>query len=323
MDRRLKADIIIPVYKPGELFLEQLLRLSRQASLIERLIIINTEEELMGEEIKKAVSKYGAFPNSPLFGKTQLIHIKKREFDHAATRRMGAEMGEAEFFVFMTDDALPEDDSLLLELLKPFSDENVALSYARQLPRKDCREAECFTRAFNYPEDSLIKTEADIGRLGIKAFFASDVCCAYRRSVYGKLGGFVDHAIFNEDMIYARKVLKNGYSISYTASAKVIHSHNYSLSEQFHRNFDLGLSQAENEEVFGGIKSEGEGVRLVKSTALHLMKKGMPLSVAGLFFSSAAKYAGYLSGKNYRRLPKRLLKAFAMNKDYIDKYYGF
>ena len=315
-----KTDIIIPVYKPGEEFLRLVERLLPESEYIEKLIIINTEEELMPHELYLKLKAMGEADASPLFGKLKIIHIKKADFDHAATRRMGVSYSNAEFFIFMTDDALPYDDRLIRELLRPFCNENIALSYARQLPREGCREAERFTRAFNYPPESRIKTEKDLESLGIKAFFASDVCCAYRRSTYDRLGGLTDHAIFNEDMIYARKVIDSGYGISYTASAKVIHSHNYGPMEQFKRNFDLGLSQAEHGEDFGGIRSEGEGIRLVKSTALHLLKTGRPLGLIGLFFSSAAKYSGYIAGKNYRRLPKRLIRAFTGNRTYVDKY---
>lgn len=315
----MKADIIIPVYRPGELFMKQLSALKENAAYIDRLIIINTEENLMPSFVHDAITGAGADENSPLFGKPELIHIKKEDFDHGATRRLGVSVSKAEFFVFMTDDAIPEADTVC-ELLKPFKDQSVAMSYARQLPRDDCREAEKFARSFNYPEESRIKTEKDIKDMGIKAFFASDVCCAYRRSVYDSLGGLVDHAIFNEDMIYARKVLKNGYAISYSAKAKVVHSHNYGPVAQLRRNFDLGLSQAEHPEVFCGIRSEGEGIRLVRSTAAHLVKTGHIAGLLGLFVSSAAKYTGYLLGKNYRKLPGSLVRILSGNRTYTDKY---
>lgn len=318
-EKGFKADIIIPVYKPGELFIKQIGILKENAADIERIIIINTEESLMEKAVLDATDKADRTEDSPLFGKIDLIHIKKEDFDHAATRRLGVSLSKAEFFVFMTDDAIPEADTIY-ELLQPFKDEKVAMSYARQLARDDCREAERFTRSFNYPDESRIKTEKDVERLGIKAFFASDVCCAYRRSVYDSLGGLVEHAVFNEDMIYARKVLKNGYAISYSAKARVIHSHNYGPAAQLHRNFDLGLSQAEHPEVFSGIRSEGEGIRLVRSTAVHLIKTGHMAGLFGLFISSASKYAGYLLGKNYRKLPKRLVRLLSGNKTYIDKY---
>ena len=75
------------------------------------------------------------------------------------------------------------------------------MSYARQLIRKDGGVIEAFTRQFNYPDRSELKTAADLKTRGIKAFFASDVCAAYSREWYERLGGFEKHTIFNEDMI--------------------------------------------------------------------------------------------------------------------------
>ena len=83
-------------------------------------------------------------------------------------------------------------------------------------------------------------------------------------------GGFPRRTIFNEDMIYAGGLIKNGFAIAYAADARVIHSHNYSGRQQFHRNFDLAVSQAEHPEVFGGLASEGEGIRPGEEDGLPL-----------------------------------------------------
>ena len=64
-----------------------------------------------------------------------------------------------------------------------------------------------------------------------------------------KTGGFTERAIFNEDMICAGTMIQKGYSVVYAADARVYHSHNYSGRQQFHRNFDLGVSQAEHPEI--------------------------------------------------------------------------
>lgn len=74
------------------------------------------------------------------------------------------------------------------------------MAYARQLPKSDCHIVEQYTRQFNYPEQSCVKTKADIPTLGIKTFFCSDVCAAYRRDLFEELGGFESPVIFNEDM---------------------------------------------------------------------------------------------------------------------------
>lgn len=62
-----------------------------------------------------------------------------------------------------------------------------------------------------------MKSSADLERLGIKTYFCSNVCAAYCREIYCELGGFESGTIFNEDMIYAAKLIKSGYSIAYCA----------------------------------------------------------------------------------------------------------
>ena len=141
----------------------------------------------------------------------------------------------------------------------------------------------------------------------------------YRRDKYLELGGFEKKTIFNEDMIFAGHVILEGGWIAYQADAKVIHSHNYSCIEQMHRNFDLAVSQAEHPEIFGKVKSESEGIRLVKKTAAWLISKGKPWLIVELFFQSGFKYLGYFLGKRYQKLPMWMVKSLSMNKSYWQK----
>ena len=164
-------------------------------------------------------------------------HLSKREFDHGRTRNQGVKLSDAEVFVMMTQDAIPADEFLVERLLEGLRGEKAAVAYARQLPGKDSSEAERYTRQFNYPEESRLKTKADLSELGIKTFFCSNVCAAYKRDIFDELGGFVNRAIFNEDMLYAAKAVEAGFGIAYAAQAKVYHSHNYTYRQQFRRNF--------------------------------------------------------------------------------------
>ena len=314
-------DVIIPVFRPDETFLRLLQMLSRQTISIGKLILINTEREYWSDAAEALCRKLSAEQNA--IGGIILRHISREMFDHAATRRLGIELSDAPVFVCMTDDAVPADGRLLEHLydaLMRRNAEKVAEAYACQLAREDVRPAEQFTRSFNYPEKSFLKGAEDLERLGIKTFFASNVCCAYRREIYDRLGGFCAHAIFNEDMIYASEVIRAGFKIAYCAEAKVIHSHNYTSMQQLHRNFDLGMSQAMHPEVFAGLPSEGEGVRLVRNTAGWLVKNGHALQLPGLFVQSACKYAGYRLGKSYRKLPAALCMKLAMNRGYLEKH---
>jgi rhamnosyltransferase len=174
-------------------------------------------------------------------------------------------------------------------------------------------------REFNYPDKSEIKTVEDVETRGIKAYFCSDVCCAYKRTVYEELGGFVKSTIFNEDMLYAAGALKAGYQIAYAAKACVVHSHNYTCIEQLHRNFDLGVSQADHPEVFAEVPSESEGIKSVKATAVYLKENRLWKWMPYLIVQSGFKYIGYRLGKMYKKLPKKCIMKLTMNKEYWEQ----
>lgn len=303
-------DVIIPTYKPGAEFVRVIRGLHNQSVKINRVIIMNTEEAFfkgVANDLQKFIDE----------GFVEVHHILKQDFDHGNTRREGIAKSKADIFVMMTMDAVPADDKLIENLIRPLSDDKVAASYARQLPKEGASRREQITREFNYPDVSVLKSSKDYDRLGIKTFFCSNVCCAYSRRIYDKLGGFVTRAIFNEDMIYAGHAVKQGYMISYTAEAVVYHSHDYGAIEQFRRNVDLGISQADHPEVFDGFRSETEGVRMVKMVITRLIKGGRWYEVVPYVWISAWKLMGYRMGKSYKKLPLALVKACSTNPDYL------
>lgn len=325
-------DVIIPVYRPGEDLVALLNRLYAQTVEIHKIILVETldeeektsmEEETSAEGAESMESETSAeeaetsllLHLQKKYKKIELYSVKKEDFDHGMTRRMAVEKSDADIFVMMTQDALPADRKLIEKLTAPLMGD-IAVSYARQLPRKNCRAIERFTRRFNYPEESLLKGKENLQVLGIKTYFCSDVCAAYRREIYEKLGGFVEKAIFNEDMLFAAKAVEAEYKIMYTAEARVLHSHNYSISQQFRRNFDLGVSQAEHPEVFKKVPSEKEGGRMVKETTEYLFTTGKVFLIPYFYLQCMGKYAGYFLGKHYKMLPAKTIKKCTANEAY-------
>lgn len=306
----MKIDVIIPVYRPGARFLELLTRLTKQTVPVNRFIIMNTEQKFWEDWAE-------TLPEGSLPENLSVFHVSKEDFDHGATRDAGIMQSDADICILMTHDALPAGKKLVERLCEALTqDDMIGAAYARQLPEEDCGIIERYTRSFNYPEEGRVKTKEDLPELGIKTYFCSNVCAAYKRELYVALGGFTKKTIFNEDMIFAAKLIENGYSVCYAASARVIHSHNYTGSQLFSRNFDLAVSQADHPEVFAGLRSEGEGIRLVKKTAGYLLRRGKPFMIPELIYMSGCKYLGYRLGKSYRRLPRFVIMRCTMNKNY-------
>jgi rhamnosyltransferase len=297
-------DIIIPVYRPDHTLVQLLKGLKVQTYPINQIIIMNTERQFWDTAYEVLVPSI------------TVTHLPKSAFDHGGTRDQAARMSGADIMLFMTQDAIPSDNRVIEELVRMLEIPNIKAAYARQLPLTDCNIVERYTRSFNYPSQSRIKGKEDLGKLGIKTYFCSNVCTAYDRETYLELGGFESHTIFNEDMIFAAHLIQAGYQVGYAAKARVLHSHNYTSLMQLKRNFDLAVSQADHPEIFAGIRSEGEGLRLVKQTAFHLIHRRKPWLLVPLVISSGCKYLGYCLGKHYKKLPSSWISRLTMNKSY-------
>lgn len=314
-------DVIIPVYKPDKKFEKLFAALLSQSLKPDRIILMNTEAEgSTCGDIAKRLNRL--MRRQKVYGKKQIdvrvAAVRKEDFDHGGTRRKAVQLSNADYFVMMTQDAVPADDYLIERLILAVKEEGCALAYARQCAPINSTVVEQYTRMFNYPNASCTKTKADLPRLGIKTYFCSDVCAAYKRAAYDAVGGFTERTIFNEDAIIAARFIEAGYSISYAAEAKVYHSHNYTLAEQFKRNFDLGVSHEQYRDIFAAVPAEREGTRLVKNTLQYLLGQKKYLDVLDLIFQSGAKFLGYQLGKRYYMLPRRLLLSCSSNAEYFE-----
>ncbi len=300
------VDVIIPTYHSDDKLNQLLLKLYQQTVKPGRVIILHTEDFPGQEQLLPEIEG----------SNITIIPIEKKLFDHGGTRKHGASLSNADILLFMTQDAVPEDEYLIQNLMEPYKDPWVSATYARQLPDEKADLLERYIRYFNYPKQSRLKSLEDLQVLGIKTFFCSNVCASYRNSVYKKLGGFVEKTIFNEDMIMAAAMIRANYKIAYEAEAKVIHSHHYTYIQQFTRNFDLGVSHNQYIEVFHGLKSESEGIKMVKYMIRYLVEKKKYHLIPDLIISSGFKFLGYQIGKRYDILSKDTRICLSMNKSY-------
>lgn len=304
----MKIDVIIPTYKPGRELFAQLDAIEAQTLSVNRVILMNTEKKYF-EDLIQGTDFAARYRN------VQVYHLSRREFDHGGTRRRAVQYSDADIFVCMTQDAMPVDEHLLERLTARLSGD-VGAAYARQLPGEKSSEFERISRCFNYPDVSRLKSAADLDTLGIKTFFCSNVCAAYRRDIYEELDGFVRHTIFNEDMIYAAGLVRAGYQIAYEAQAQVVHAHNYTNMQQLRRNFDLGVSQADHPEVFAAVRSESEGKKLVRAAWKYLKAQKRLYRFPGFCVQCYFKYMGFLLGKHYAMLPRRWVLKITANREY-------
>lgn len=244
----------------------------------------------------------------------RVITIPQCEFDHGGTRRKAAELtAPSRFLVYLTQDAIPQPGSLE-RLLAAFDDSTVGMAYGCQLPRPQARAIERHARLANYPAGiSETRMLADKKRLGVKTTFCSDSFAAYRREALDAVGGMPELAFFGEDQITAGRMLLAGWALRYQGDAQAVHSHGYSLREDFKRYFDVGVFHAQNPWLLTSFgRAEGEGLRFVRSE-LRYLSRHEPVSMPGAIARTFAKYFGYRLGRLERHLRPALKKRLSMS----------
>lgn len=231
--------------------------------------------------------------------------IDRRDFDHGLTRDRALRRSSGDIACFMTQDAVPANDAFIENLVAPIlSDPSVAVSSGRQLPKADARRFEQLVRAFNYTDESNVRSRDDVPRLGIKAYFATDVCAAYRRSAYLELGGF-GSTDMSEDMLMAAKAVKAGWKVAYAADAEVYHSHNLTPRQQYERNFAIGRFLERNADLLSCASEVGEGGRLARDVATTLVKEANIPELLAFAVDCAARFAGNRAGRKDVRKARR------------------
>lgn len=279
--------LIIPTYNASQYIKPLFESIFNQALQPDHILVIDSSSK---DNTRQLLERYPV----------QLHTIPQAEFDHGGTRRLAVEMVDADIYLFLSQDALPADKNCFKNIVDFMLQEQrgkIGCAYGRQLPHLNANPLSRHLREFNYPETSTIKSLSDKSTYGLKTCFTSDSFAAYRREALIAAGNFPEKAITSEDMYVAANMLLKGYQIAYVAEARVRHSHNFTLWQEFQRYFNIGVFHRENSWIlaeFGGANSEGK--RFVLSELKYLWRERqiswIPRAVASVF----AKYAGYQLG---------------------------
>ena len=278
------VSIIIPTYNAGKKFEKFALMIKKQTANIRQVLIIDSSST---DETVSIADKYNF----------TVEIIPKTEFGHGKTRQYALVKVNTEIVVFLTQDVLLYDEFSVEKLVQCLiSDKKIAAVYGRQMPYENTGILGKFARLYNYPPISKINNFEDRKERGIKTAFLSDSFSAYKKGLLLKTGGLPD-VNFGEDTFVAAKLLMNGYKTAYCAEAKVYHSHDYTLLQDYKRSKDIGQFHKKEKwllETFG--KAEGEGLKFIINEAKYLVKNGRFYYLPIAFLHNVVKYLGYKMG---------------------------
>jgi rhamnosyltransferase len=218
----MNVSIIIPTYNGGELLEKTLVAIfAQQTDKSFEVIVIDSGSK------PDTLAILNKFP-------LRLFEIPNSEFNHGATRDLGAEKSEAEFLILINQDATPGNCNWLDLMIKPMIENAEVLAVQGGIKERDDMERffwESCGERFYFTSESK-NWIAHYHNMGF-----STVNCAIRRSVWQQ-HRFGQISIF-EDKSFQRQIHHQGTEIVYSEGF-VYHTHDYTYSQLRRRCEDEG-----------------------------------------------------------------------------------
>jgi rhamnosyltransferase len=244
-----------------------------------------------------------------------VYRIAPGEFDHGATRNLGASLSAGRYVVFLVQDALPVDDNWLAAMVENLeADETVAGVYGRQIPRPDSGP---LTRALmrDWPTSAQKRREQFAG--GPESYAAMPPATRRSLAVFDNVSSCVRRSVwehipfektrFGEDLRWGKAAVEAGHKLVYEPRSAVLHSHERGALYDLRRHYVDALIL---QELFGLTPTPNLPRLLlnVTLTSAHLYRSKEPTTaIAPRFLLLALRYVlcsqtgAYLAARRCRR----------------------
>jgi glycosyltransferase involved in cell wall biosynthesis len=155
----------------------------------------------------------------------KILSIRPEEFSFGRSLNIGCQAASGRFIVIASAHVYPVCKDWLVNLLKPFADQQVALVYGKQRGNEHTQYSEHRVFAQWFPQQS---------NLHQKHPFCNNANAAIRRTLWERLP-YNEELPGLEDLDWANRAIALGYHIAYVAEAEVIHVHNEMPRQTYNR----------------------------------------------------------------------------------------
>ncbi|HVU21442.1 glycosyltransferase [Hyphomicrobium sp.] len=198
----MKVSIVIRSYNEAQHIGKLLLGISAQTVAAHEVIVVDSGST---DDTVSIARRHGA----------KIIEIDKREFTFGRALNIGCRAATGDILVFVSSHVYPTRRSWLFELIKPFDDERVVLTYGKQRGDDVNKFSEHQIFKAWFPERSICPQ---------LSYFCNNANCAVRRSVW--LEQPYDETLTGlEDLAWAKSAQEKGGWIAYASRAEIIHVH--------------------------------------------------------------------------------------------------
>jgi len=157
--------------------------------------------------------------------KTTIISILPEEFSFGYALNKGCEAATGDILIFASAHVYPVYTNWVSQMVQPFTDEKVALTYGGQIGNEFTKFSEHMIFRKWFPENSVKRQNHP---------FCNNANCAIRKELW-QLQQYDEQLTGLEDLDWANKILKKGYYISYQSDAKIVHVHEETPKRVFNR----------------------------------------------------------------------------------------
>lgn len=207
----------------------------------------------------------------------------------------GMRLASSDLCIFLNADATPQDERWLSTLVEALQKPGAGVCFGRQIARPDCKAvfAHDYDRCFGPERESASWDH-----------FFSMVSSGLRREVWEERA-FREDLQYAEDDEYTRWCAEAGHKVEFVAESVVMHSHNYTPSESYHRSFGdaraLGKASGDPDEMKGWFKNVLLGwakdvVKDVRFCRKTCRLNEFPYAVRVRWNQRLGRYKGFFAG---------------------------
>ena len=146
----------------------------------------------------------------------RIVHIPSAEFTFGRSLNFGVQVVTREFIVIASAHVYPVYPDWIESLLRPFEDEQVALTYGKQRGYEGSKYSEHQIFHQWFPDESKLDQETA---------FCNNANTVIRKNIWEK-NPYDETLTGLEDLAWGKWAKEKGYKIAYVAEAEIVHIHN-------------------------------------------------------------------------------------------------
>lgn len=156
---------------------------------------------------------------------TTVVHIAPEDFSFGRACNIGMEACTSDVGIFISAHCYPVYDTWIDEMLAPFAEDDVALTYGRQTGPPSVRFSE--QRLFEtwFPTETVLRQRHP---------FCNNANAAVRKDIWEQIR-YDEYLTGLEDLDWGKRAIDAGYVLAYVAEAPVVHVHEEGWSQVVNR----------------------------------------------------------------------------------------